>query len=64
MIVGESLEQYNGKKLRHFEDEDGNVLDSIYMEEAVVLVFEDGARIWLGVDYRGPDCYISQYEDS
>jgi hypothetical protein len=30
------------------------------MVEDVVIVFESGKKLWLSIDYRGCDSYISQ----
>ena len=53
---------YEGMKLSHFEDESGIKIKQIYMEKSVVVVFTNGTKLCLGLDWRGNNCYLSQYK--
>ena len=56
-----NLDQYEGLEFSHFEDEHGRKLDSLNMNEAVVIVFASGEKITLRPDMRGMEAYISRY---
>lgn len=62
MIISEQTSKHTGKKLSHFEDELGQKLDNLLLLECVVIVFDDGTKIKLAQDWRGNECYFSQYE--
>ena len=64
MLLSQNTTQHYGKKIKHFEDEFGTVLDDLYMLTSFVIVFTDDSRIVLGQDWRGDSCYISQYTDN
>ena len=55
-----NTDRYEGKRVSHFEDDDGNKLSYLHMQDAVTIVFDDGDKIYLRSDWRGCDCYISQ----
>lgn len=61
MIGGFALNRYHGKTVSHFENERGEKLDQVIMEEDLVVVFEDGDRLTIKPDPRGQDCYLSQH---
>ncbi len=57
-----NLDYYYGKIIERFEDSQGNILCRAEMVKDLVIVFIDGDRLPLSLDWRGCDCYISQYE--
>ncbi len=62
MLFTENMDKYEGKTLSHFEDEFGNKLEDLHMVTDFVIVFTNGSKISLGQDWRGSECYFSQYE--
>lgn len=62
MLFTENVSQYEGKALSHFEDEFGNKLEDLNMVTDLVIVFTDGCKIKLAQDWRGCECYFSQYK--
>ena len=62
MLLCEDTKKYKGKTLSHFEDEFGNKLDDLNMVKELIIVFDDGSKIKMGQDWRGSECYFSQYE--
>lgn len=62
MLVIESTENHKGEVISHFEDEQGNMLDDLNMLDCLVIVFNSGSRVKLAQDWRGNECYLSQYE--
>lgn len=62
MLIEENVEKHEGKTLSHFEDLAGNKLESLYMIDGLVIVFRDGTKIKISQDWRGQECYLSQYE--
>lgn len=62
-LATKNSNKYLGKTISHFEDEQGTKLECLHLCELLVIVFDDGTKITLGVDVRGVDEYISQYEN-
>jgi len=62
MLLQEQVSKYEGKTLSHFEDEFGNKLDDLHMVDELNIVFTDGSKIKMSQDWRGSECYWSQYE--
>ena len=62
MLINEDTGKYKGKVLSHFEDEHGNEINDLYMIECLVIVFSDNSKIKMSQDWRGNECYFSQYE--
>lgn len=62
VLLVEKTDSHKGKILSHFEDESGNKLDDLYMCDSIVIVFINGDKIILGQDWRGSECYFSQYD--
>lgn len=62
MLLAENMDKHEGKTLSHFEDEFGKELEYLHMITDFVIVFTDGSKIRLGQDWRGSECYFSQYE--
>jgi len=55
-------EYFKNEKIINITDEHGNELTDLHMVDYVVFNFESGKTLKLGIDWRGRDCYISQYE--
>lgn len=62
MLLSEDTSKHKGKVLSHFEDEYGNEIDNLNMIECLVIVFVDKTKIKISQDWRGSECYLSQYE--
>lgn len=62
MILSEDVAKHKGKKLSHFEDDYGNEINDLNMIDCIVIVFSDGSKIKIAQDWRGSECYLSQYE--
>jgi len=62
MLLQENMDKYEGKELSHFENEYGKKLKDLHMVEDLVIVFSDGSKIKMSQDWRGAECYWSQYE--
>jgi len=62
MLLTENMDKYEGKTLSHFENEYGRKLKDLHMTTDIVIVFTDGSKIILGQDWRGSECYFSQYD--
>lgn len=64
MIYCPDVSRYKGKTVERIELP-ANLMNGehIDMQDWVVIVFTDGERINLSTDWRGQDCYISQYQD-
>ena len=62
MLINEDTGKYKGKVLSHFEDGHGNEINDLYMIECLVIVFSDNSKIKMSQDWRGSECYFSQYE--
>ena len=62
-LLQENTIEHEGKTLSHFEDEFGNILKDLHMREEINIVFTDGSQIKIGKDWRGDECYLSQYEN-
>ena len=61
MLFTENMDKYEGRTLSHFENEFGKKLENLSMLTSFVIVFTDGSKISLGQDWRGGECYFSQY---
>ena len=61
-LIETKTKAYEGAEISHFEDRYGKLLESILMEESVVIVFKDGRKMVLAQDWRGTESYISQYD--
>lgn len=53
------VNQYIGKTIVGVETD--SLGSGIHMSDRVVIKFTDGTQIVLRTDWRGSDCYISQY---
>lgn len=62
MLFIENMSKYEGKTLSHFENEFGKKIEDLHMVTDIVIVFTDGSKISLRQDWRGSECYFSQYE--
>ena len=62
MLLSIDADKYNYKTISHFEDRYGNKLKDLHMLDHLVIVFTDGEKIFLSQDWRGEECYFSQYE--
>ncbi len=62
MLISENIEKYKGKQFSHFENEYGDKINDLNMVTCLVIVFSDKAKIKMAQDWRGSECYFSQYE--
>ncbi len=62
VLLQQNTEQLKGKQIDCFTDEYGNKLDNLIMCESIVILFTDGTKLFLDQDWRGENCYISQYK--
>ena len=62
MLVCEDTKKYKGKTFSHFENEAGDKLNDLNMVMELIIVFDDGSKIKMAQDWRGGECYFSQYE--
>ncbi len=64
MLLETNASRYHGKTIARFEDRYGQELETLHMCASLVIVFTDGERILMKPDWRGAECYYSQYEDT
>ena len=57
-----NTDEHKGKVIDRFEDEFGNELSDLHMQDTIIIIFTDGSRIYLGIDTYGSDHYISEYK--
>jgi hypothetical protein len=58
-----NTDQYYGKEVQLITDRDGNELSDLVMcDNGIVIHFTDGTKLALASDWRGDECYISQYQ--
>ena len=62
MLICEDIKKYEGKQFSHFENEYGNKITDLNMVDCLVIVFSDKSKIKMAQDWRGRECYFSQYE--
>lgn len=62
MLIHEETQIHKGKIISHFEDEFGAELSKLFMVDTLVIVFTDGSKINMVQDWRGQECYWSQYK--
>jgi hypothetical protein len=58
-LLGQMTDEHKGKTVQSIESSAGNTL---CMTSRIVIYFTDGTSIVLGLDWRGSECYISQYD--
>ena len=59
MLVSQKVSEHIGKVIKSIESES----EDLSVCENIKIVFKDDSTICLGLDWRGSNCYISQYED-
>ena len=62
MILSRSTKEHAGKCVRAIRSDDGS--DKLVMCETVTIEFTDGSEIRLACDWRGGECYISEYTNA
>ena len=61
MNISQKTEEFEGKTIAKIQTDSGGE-DTFYMVEKISIEFTDGTTLHLKTDWRGQDCYISQYE--
>lgn len=60
MILSRNVKTHIGKIVSEISCNSSK--DDLVMCDSVTIKFTDGTSILLGVDWRGNECYISEYE--
>lgn len=63
MIISRDVHIHIGKKIKAIEPDLCSTPGDLCMCFEIRFIFEDNSSILLGLDWRGHECYISEYED-